>query len=228
MVVEEIKQAISKPSGDTPTVPPELGEVAHQLPITELPSEISVSRSSQLASELPALPKSEFPNEVVSELPGELPDRRHALNAPLTEARVNDDALTAPSELLDRSLSSTPDGDPTLAEARVNDDALTAPSELLDRSLSSTPDGDSTLAEATVNDDALAPNNKKVAAQIPSGLTGAALARRLGVAPASISRNKNKENFAQWTSIHDPDGISWHFDGQTFYRVTLTPPPDVE
>jgi hypothetical protein len=47
-------------------------------------------------------------------------------------------------------------------------------------------------------------------------LTGAALARRLNVSTGAISRNKNKENFGQWTSGYDPDGIAWSFDGQKF------------
>lgn len=55
--------------------------------------------------------------------------------------------------------------------------------------------------------------------QIPNKLTGAALARRLNVSPGSISRNKNKENFEQWASQHDPDGVTWHFDGEKFISV---------
>ena len=54
--------------------------------------------------------------------------------------------------------------------------------------------------------------------QIPDSLTGSALARRLGVSAGSISRNKTKDNFGQWTSQHDPDGITWHFDAHTFRR----------
>ncbi len=56
--------------------------------------------------------------------------------------------------------------------------------------------------------------------QIPNNLTGAGLARRLGVSGGSISRNKTKDHFGQWTSQHDPDGITWHFDGQTFRSST--------
>ncbi|MEC4817581.1 MAG: hypothetical protein SAK29_30570 [Scytonema sp. PMC 1069.18] len=58
----------------------------------------------------------------------------------------------------------------------------------------------------------------ELAHKIPDNLTGAALARRLGVSDGSISRNKTKENFGQWTSQHDPDGITWHFDGKIFRR----------
>lgn len=61
--------------------------------------------------------------------------------------------------------------------------------------------------------------------QIPNNLTGAALARRLNVSPASISRNKNKENFGQWASQHDPNGVTWDFDGEKFITVI---PLDVE
>lgn len=61
--------------------------------------------------------------------------------------------------------------------------------------------------------------------QIPNNLTGVALARRLSVSPGSISRNKNKENFGQWASQHDRDGVTWHFDGEKFISVI---PSDVE
>ncbi len=56
---------------------------------------------------------------------------------------------------------------------------------------------------------------------IANNFTGAALARRLSVSEGAISRNKNKENFGQWTSGHDPDGIAWDFDGQKFSSVNV-------
>lgn len=52
--------------------------------------------------------------------------------------------------------------------------------------------------------------------KVPSHLTGAALARRLNVSPSTLRHKKNAPNFGQWTSLHDPDGIAWHFDGEKF------------
>jgi hypothetical protein len=100
-------------------------------------------------------------------------------------------------------------------------------SELPDELPFSTPESDTTLTSPLVSDYTLAPNIVPAFDEFtdaPSPLTGEALARRLGVAPASISRNKKKDNFAVWTSIHDPDGISWRFDGQTFQTVPSSPP----
>lgn|GEM_PF-2735791 len=50
-------------------------------------------------------------------------------------------------------------------------------------------------------------------------LTGAALARRLNVSPSTLRHKKNARNFGQWTSLHDPDGIAWYFDGQKFVAL---------
>jgi len=61
----------------------------------------------------------------------------------------------------------------------------------------------------------LAPNNS----QIPRSLTGAALATRLGVTGATISRNKNKQNFEQWTKERDPDCVQWYFDAKKFFTL---------
>ncbi|MHC5674843.1 hypothetical protein [Nostoc sp.] len=52
--------------------------------------------------------------------------------------------------------------------------------------------------------------------QVPLHLTGAALARRLNVSPSTLRHKKNDANFGQWTSLHDPDGIAWHFNGEKF------------
>ncbi|BAZ68792.1 hypothetical protein NIES4106_50540 [Fischerella sp. NIES-4106] len=56
--------------------------------------------------------------------------------------------------------------------------------------------------------------------EVPSHLTGAALARRLNVSPSTLRHKKNARNFGQWTSVHDPDGIAWHFDGEKFIKKT--------
>ncbi|KYC39586.1 hypothetical protein WA1_03920 [Scytonema hofmannii PCC 7110] len=61
--------------------------------------------------------------------------------------------------------------------------------------------------------------------KVPLHLTGAALARRLNVSPSTIRHKKNSRNFGQWTSLHDPDGIAWYFDGQKFIEKTS---PDIQ
>lgn len=60
--------------------------------------------------------------------------------------------------------------------------------------------------------------------KVPLHLTGAALARRLNVSPSTIRHKKNSRNFGQWTSLHDPDGIAWYFDGQ---KRNYQPAPDI-
>lgn len=58
----------------------------------------------------------------------------------------------------------------------------------------------------------------------PEGLTEAALSRRLGVHPSSISkfrRNWELERFAEWTKRKDPEGLCWQYDTTTkrYYQV---------
>jgi hypothetical protein len=59
-------------------------------------------------------------------------------------------------------------------------------------------------------------SESKNSLEVPSHLTGAALARRLNVSPSTLRHKKNAPNFGQWTSLHDPDGIAWHFNGEKF------------
>lgn len=66
-------------------------------------------------------------------------------------------------------------------------------------------------------------SESKNSLQVPLHLTGAALARRLNVSPSTLRHKKNAPNFGQWTSLHDPDGIAWHFNGEKFIEK---PSPD--
>ncbi len=66
-------------------------------------------------------------------------------------------------------------------------------------------------------------SESKNSPQVPLHLTGAALARRLNVSPSTLHHKKNAPNFGQWTSLHDPDGIAWHFNGEKFIEK---PSPD--
>jgi hypothetical protein len=65
-------------------------------------------------------------------------------------------------------------------------------------------------------DSSLKKSESKNFLEVPSHLTGAALARRLNVSPSTLRHKKNAPNFGQWTSLHDPDGIAWHFNGEKF------------
>ncbi|BAZ02796.1 hypothetical protein NIES37_68090 [Tolypothrix tenuis PCC 7101] len=76
-----------------------------------------------------------------------------------------------------------------------------------------------------LQDSSLEPDESKNSLQILSHLTGAALARRLNVSPSTLRHKKNAPNFGQWTSVHDPDGIAWHFDGEKFIEK---PSPDIQ
>ena len=68
-------------------------------------------------------------------------------------------------------------------------------------------------------------SESKNSLEVPSHLTGAALARRLNVSGSTLRHKKNAPNFGQWTSLHDPDGIAWHFDGEKFIEKPL---PDIQ
>ncbi|MEH2092327.1 hypothetical protein [Nostoc sp.] len=56
-------------------------------------------------------------------------------------------------------------------------------------------------------DSSLKKSESKNSLEVPSHLTGAALARRLNVSPSTLRHKKNAPNFGQWISLHDPDGI---------------------
>jgi hypothetical protein len=42
-------------------------------------------------------------------------------------------------------------------------------------------------------------------------LSGADLAKRLGVNPTTLSKNRNKPNFAQWSQEKDPEQLPWQY-----------------
>ncbi|MBN3926708.1 hypothetical protein [Nostoc sp. NMS4] len=65
-------------------------------------------------------------------------------------------------------------------------------------------------------DSSLKKSESKNSLEVRSHLTGAALARRLNVSPSTLRHKKNAPNFGQWASLHDPDGIAWHFNGEKF------------
>jgi Heavy metal associated domain 2 len=54
-----------------------------------------------------------------------------------------------------------------------------------------------------------------------SSLSTAALAKRLHVASQTLTRNRSKPNFVDWTQAKDPEGVAWKYDlkSKTFYRI---------
>ena len=240
MAVAELKQASSQPNGQLPSklLKRQSAHQPYRKPSSQLSSELPAARSDELLSQLPSesltitsdadstliqTTGSEEALAATSELPGGSLDTTPQLDVTLTQTTGSEEALAATSELPGGSLEPTPQLDVTLTQTTGSEEALAVTSKLPGESLETMPQLDVTLTQATVSEEALAPNHKEVVAQNHSRLTGAALARRLGVAPGSISRNKQKENFAAWTSIHDPDGLAWEFDGQTFHRVSSSP-----
>lgn len=47
-------------------------------------------------------------------------------------------------------------------------------------------------------------------------LSGAKLARRLGISTSTLSRYKQRTNFSAWSQDLDPDGIAWIYEGNRF------------
>lgn len=47
------------------------------------------------------------------------------------------------------------------------------------------------------------------ATSLPTSMTQAALAKRLGVNTSTISRMQSKPNFSEWSQQKDPEGIGW-------------------
>jgi hypothetical protein len=48
-----------------------------------------------------------------------------------------------------------------------------------------------------------------------------ALAKRLGVSLQSLNGRRSRVDFADWTQVHDPEGIAWNYDdaSKTFHPV---------
>jgi hypothetical protein len=52
-------------------------------------------------------------------------------------------------------------------------------------------------------------------------VTQAELAERLRVHRATLTKNRDKDNFANWSKRKDPDGFAWHYDSRTerFHQI---------
>jgi hypothetical protein len=61
-------------------------------------------------------------------------------------------------------------------------------------------------------------------------LTQAELSKRLGVDPATLSKNRAKANFPEWSRGKDPKGMAWRYlpEAKRYTPVLSTPSTDVD
>jgi hypothetical protein len=54
-----------------------------------------------------------------------------------------------------------------------------------------------------------------------TGITGRALARRLGVSSGTLQARKGREDFPDWSCSRDSEGVEWSYNPQTklFYPI---------
>jgi hypothetical protein len=126
-------------------------------------------------------------------------------------------------------LESSPDGRP--GRAVENNDVICADA----RSTKSFPKGRLANASLPQQRNALATNvgtplpSSRVLAEglsasvVKKGLTGVVLASRLNSYSSTISKNRSKPKFSEWTRALDPDGIAWEYRAITrrFHPVEL-------
>jgi hypothetical protein len=73
------------------------------------------------------------------------------------------------------------------------------------------------IAQLTQRIEVLEGNQKpaKAASAFLSPLSGSELAKRLGTDPATLIKNRIKENFEVWTKNKDPQWVKWKYDKGT-------------
>ncbi len=95
------------------------------------------------------------------------------------------------------------------AAIAVQETVIQEPEEIINPSLNSP---DSSLSQSEVREESLSTVSETI-----SSMSLADLAKRLGVTPAVLGRNKKNKSeteFADWSRIRDPDGIAWKFDAK--------------
>jgi hypothetical protein len=97
------------------------------------------------------------------------------------------------------------------AAISVQETVIQEPEEIINPSLNSSA---SSLfqSESEVREESLTTVSETI-----SSMSLADLAKRLGVTPAVLGRNKKNKSeteFADWSRIRDPDGIAWKFDAK--------------
>lgn len=93
----------------------------------------------------------------------------------------------------------------------VQETVIQEPEEIINPSLDSSVSSLSE-SESEVREEPLTSVSETI-----SSMSLADLAKRLGVTPAALGRNKKNKTeveFADWSRIRDPDGIAWKFDAK--------------
>lgn len=214
-------------------------EESPALPVSESPVDYNQPEWEQKASEDDKSKESYFLSE--SELPES--DDESISNSPseLLKSNVSDEPISgSPSEsLLDIQSNSTLSDSPLelvesdkitsesisslssesleAKEVTIEGDSGSPPKQLSvshDNHLKTTPDNSDSPSESLSSSQSIKEIQNFDA--IPDSLSGAALARRLDVSPSTLRHKKTARNFGKWTLGHDPDGITWHYDGKKF------------
>ncbi|MCZ8105465.1 MAG: hypothetical protein O9972_47190, partial [Burkholderiales bacterium] len=97
------------------------------------------------------------------------------------------------------------------AAIAVQETVIQEPEEIINPSLNSSASSLS-QSESEVKEESLTTVSETI-----SSMSLADLAKRLGVTPAVLGRNKKNKSeteFADWSRIRDPDGIAWKFDAK--------------
>ena len=79
--------------------------------------------------------------------------------------------------------------------------------------------GDDVATVEPEAEEAIADDPKPIT-KFSDGLTGAALAQRLGRDAGSITKHHQKGDLPQWSKELDPAGISWERRGKLYYPVS--------
>ncbi|MGB3205461.1 MAG: hypothetical protein WBB28_10765 [Crinalium sp.] len=128
---------------------------------------------------------------------------------------LHEPSIYAESEVQPEVVEAEEPEQPEAVQPVAVDDAATIPddSAILDAGETSPTTGDNVETVDAIADD------PKPTAQFSDGLTGAALAERLGRDAGSISKHSKKGDLPQWSKELDPDGISWERRGARYFPV---------
>jgi hypothetical protein len=98
----------------------------------------------------------------------------------------------------------------------VQETVIQEPEEIINPSLDTSVSSLSE-SESEVGDESLTSVSETILS-----MSLADLAKRLGVTPAALGRNKKNKTeaeFADWSRIRDPDGVAWKFDAKNSFFV---------
>jgi hypothetical protein len=82
----------------------------------------------------------------------------------------------------------------------------------------------------SVDDKHNSPSPTLVDNAVDETVTQAELSKRLGVDPATLSKNRAKANFPEWSRGKDPKGMAWRYlpEAKRYTPVLSTPSTDVD